>query len=74
MHNDLPQSFPVIDINVVTRAFEAACADLNRCGHELDNATRKRLACSIVRLAKNGERNVEALHRRAVMYVKSTSG
>jgi hypothetical protein len=71
MQGDEPH-FEASDIEVVSRAFVAACEDLNLGDRSLDVSGRERLAALIVRLAKQGERNVDALHRRAVMYFRST--
>ena len=52
--------------------FDAACDELEICMHNLDVSLRERLVQCILRLARQGESNAEALQKRAVLYVRNT--
>jgi hypothetical protein len=61
-----------IDLGCLRRAFDAACQELGIGMEGLDVPKRERLVKCIMRLARQGEDNVDALQKRAVMYVKNT--
>ena len=61
-----------LDLINLRRVFDAACDELGIGVHSLDVALRERLVQCILRLARQGELNPEALQKRAVLYVRNT--
>jgi hypothetical protein len=68
MHPELSH----MDLGCLRRALDAACQELGIGMAGLDVPKRERLVECIVRLARQGESNVDALQKRAVIYVKNT--
>jgi len=64
--------FSHTDLGCLRRAFDAACQELGIGIEGLDVPKRERLVECIIRLARQGESNVDALQKRAVLYVKNT--
>ena len=54
-------------------AFQAACGDLGIGDGSLDVAKRERLSQFILALVLKGERNIDVLHRRAVIHFRNTA-
>ena len=61
-----------LDLISLRRVFDAACVDLEIGLHSVNVSLRERLVQCILRLARQGESNAEALQKRAVMYVRNT--
>jgi len=61
-------------LGYLRQAFDAACQELGIGIEGLDVPKRERLVECIIRLARQGESNVDALQKRAVLYVKNTEG
>lgn len=61
-----------LDLISLRQVFDAACEELGIGMQSLDVALRERLVQCILRLARQGERNPEALQKRAVIYVRNT--
>jgi hypothetical protein len=61
-----------LDLGCLRRAFDAACQELGIGIEGLDVPKRERLVACIIRLARQGESNADALQKRAVIYVKNT--
>jgi len=64
----------VDDLNLgnARRIFDAACRNLGVSIPTLDVQTRQRLVDCIIRLMRQGERNPDALQKRAIIYVRNT--
>jgi len=54
-------------------AFQAACGELGIGDGSLDVAKRERVSQFILALLLKGERNIDVLHRRAVIHFRTTS-
>ena len=54
-------------------AFQAACGELGIGDGSLDVAKRERVSQFILALLLKGERNIDVLHRRAVIHFRNTS-
>jgi hypothetical protein len=61
-----------LDLISLRQVFDAACDELGIGMLSLDVALRERLVQCILRLARQGESNPEALQKRAVLYVRNT--
>jgi hypothetical protein len=61
-----------LDLISLRSVFDAACDELGIGMHSLDVALRERLVQCILKLARQGESNPEALQKRAVIYVRNT--
>jgi hypothetical protein len=71
MSSELPHVV-IVAIDGLQRAYAGACSDLELGTDRGDVPKRERLANTLVRLFQDGERNVEVLRRRAVMYLKNS--
>lgn len=61
------------EVKTLRRAFDRACSELGIGMEAADVILRDRLANVIVRLFRDGERDADVLHRRAVLYVRNSS-
>jgi hypothetical protein len=61
------------EVKTLRHAFDRACAELGIGMQAADVVMRDRLANVIVRLFRDGERDADVLHRRAVLYVRNAS-
>jgi hypothetical protein len=61
-----------LDLGTLRIAFDAACQELDIGIKSLDVPMRERLVACILKIARQGERDANALQRRAVLYFQNT--
>ena len=54
-------------------AFESVCRDLSIGNGSLDVSNRERILHSLLSLVRNGERDIDVLRRRAVLFFENTT-
>ena len=69
----VPDFLETTEMIALDFAFETACGDLGIGVGSLDVAKRERVSQFILALVRKGERNIDVLHRRAVIHFRNTS-
>jgi hypothetical protein len=71
MADEVPNAV-IFAVSGLGRAYSGACSDLGLGHNGQDISQRERLANILVRLFQSGERDTDALQRRAVLYVRNS--